>query len=141
VHSPTTQLTAAAVNLQIQVAMCVPDELGSLTYDAASDRLGVVWPSAGNATAASARKASLDKLVTASGGTAYPGTVGTTVFHALGGMPMGKACSMLGEVKGYEGLFVIDGSLIPGSTGCVNPSLTIAANAERIMDRIVSRLT
>jgi LmbE family N-acetylglucosaminyl deacetylase len=32
---------------------------------------------------------------------------------------------------------VVDGSLIPGSTGCVNPSLTIAALAERIMDQLL----
>ena len=32
---------------------------------------------------------------------------------------------------GQRGLYVTDGALIPGSTACANPSLTIAALAER----------
>jgi cholesterol oxidase len=43
-----------------------------------------------------------------------------------------------GEVFGHEGLFVADGSIMPGPVG-PNPSLTIAAMAERIAEHIVSR--
>lgn len=43
------------------------------------------------------------------------------------------------EVRGYPGLFVSDSSSIPGGTG-VNPSFTIAANAERIGDYIAGIL-
>jgi cholesterol oxidase len=39
---------------------------------------------------------------------------------------------------GYKNLYVIDGSLLPGSTGNVNPALTIAAIAERSMDRFIA---
>jgi cholesterol oxidase len=52
-------------------------------------------------------------------------------------MVLGKACDLDGRVFGYHNLYVVDGSLIPGSTGCVNPSLTIAALAERIMDQLL----
>jgi len=41
-------------------------------------------------------------------------------------------------VKGQEKLYVVDGSLVPGSGACANPSLTIAALAERNMDRILA---
>jgi cholesterol oxidase len=51
---------------------------------------------------------------------------------------MGRVCDTYGRVLGYEGLFVLDGALLPGTCGCANPSLTIAAIAERAMDRIVS---
>ena len=39
---------------------------------------------------------------------------------------------------GYEGLYCIDGSIIPTSLG-VNPSLTIAAVSERCAEGLVAR--
>jgi cholesterol oxidase len=44
-----------------------------------------------------------------------------------------------GAVFGYPGLFVVDGSIMPGAIG-VNPSLTIAAMAENLSDGIVTWL-
>jgi GMC oxidoreductase len=41
-------------------------------------------------------------------------------------------------VFGYEGLYCVDSSIIPTSLG-VNPSLTIAAVAERCADLLVRR--
>jgi cholesterol oxidase len=38
-------------------------------------------------------------------------------------------------VHGYEGLFVVDGSIVPANPG-VNPSLTITALAEYAMTRV-----
>ena len=64
--------------------------------------------------------------------------------HLLGGCPMGATrdegvvddrC----RVHGYEGLMVIDGSVMPGNPG-VNPSLTITAIAEWAASELVSRL-
>ena len=67
--------------------------------------------------------------------------------HPLGGCPMGKDASEgvvdgLGRVYAaesgtsrHEGLFVVDGSIIPTSLG-VNPSLTICALAFRIAEEI-----
>lgn len=43
------------------------------------------------------------------------------------------AATSTGRVHGYDNLLIVDGSLIPGSTGMVNPSLTITAIAERCM--------
>ena len=45
-----------------------------------------------------------------------------------------------GEVHGYPGLFVVDGSAIPAATG-VNPSATIAAVAERNVERVIRGVT
>jgi cholesterol oxidase len=55
--------------------------------------------------------------------------------HPLGGCPMGEGLRSgvvkhTGEVWGYDGLYVIDGSIIPTALG-VNPSMTIGALAER----------
>ncbi|MEU6546375.1 GMC oxidoreductase [Streptomyces sp. NPDC046859] len=61
--------------------------------------------------------------------------------HPLGGAPMGRhpgegVCDDIGEVFGFPGLHVLDGSLLPGAVGA-NPSLTIAAVADRACDRIL----
>lgn len=55
--------------------------------------------------------------------------------HPLGGCPMGRCAGEgvvdhRGEVFGYPGLFVADGSVLPRPVGR-NPSMTIAALAER----------
>jgi cholesterol oxidase len=60
--------------------------------------------------------------------------------HPLGGCRMGRSAAAgvvdgRGEVFGYPGLFVVDGSIMPGAIG-VNPSLTIAAVAEKLSDGI-----
>ena len=63
--------------------------------------------------------------------------------HPLGGCPMGRdirtgVVDSHGEVFGYPGLFVADGSIMPGPVG-PNPSLTIAAVAGRIGKAAASR--
>jgi cholesterol oxidase len=58
--------------------------------------------------------------------------------HPLGGAVIGLATDDYGRVKGHPGLYVMDGAAIPGSTGAVNPALTIAALAERNIERIIA---
>jgi cholesterol oxidase len=62
--------------------------------------------------------------------------------HPLGGAPMGRdpaegVCDSFGEVFGLPGLHVLDGAALPGPVGA-NPSLTIAAFADRACDRILA---
>jgi cholesterol oxidase len=61
--------------------------------------------------------------------------------HPLGGCPMGRSpeegvVDSHGEVFGYPGFTIADGSVMPGPVG-PNPSLTIAALAERFAERAV----
>jgi len=63
--------------------------------------------------------------------------------HPLGGSPMGRdrdegVVDSFGEVFGYPGLYVADGSVMPGPVG-PNPSLTIAAFADRLSTAVLSR--
>jgi choline dehydrogenase-like flavoprotein len=63
--------------------------------------------------------------------------------HPLGTCRMGEdtrqgVVDANGQVFNYPNLFITDGSAIPGALA-VNPSLTIAANAERISDYIVDQ--
>lgn len=81
----------------------------------------------------------------ASGGRPY-GSLQETLFgvsttaHILGGVPVGESAtdgvvSADHQVFGYPGMYVVDGSTVPGNLG-VNPSLTITALAERAMASI-----
>ncbi|MDY7231816.1 GMC family oxidoreductase [Hyalangium rubrum] len=63
--------------------------------------------------------------------------------HPLGGCPMGRTASegvvdANGEVFNHPGLYVADGAVMPGPTG-PNPSLTIAALADRFAEHIIER--
>jgi cholesterol oxidase len=63
--------------------------------------------------------------------------------HPLGGCPMGReeregVVDPYGEVFNYPGLYVADGSVMPGPVG-PNPSLTIAALADRSAERLLER--
>ncbi|MEU7740827.1 GMC oxidoreductase [Nonomuraea sp. NPDC049158] len=58
-------------------------------------------------------------------------------YHPLGGAVLNKATDNYGRLAGYPGLYVIDGSLIPGNTS-VNPFVTITALAERNIEKIIA---
>ncbi len=62
--------------------------------------------------------------------------------HPLGGCPMSDdpktgVVDEHGKVHGYDGLYVLDGSIVPTALG-VNPSKTIAALAERGVEHLVA---
>ena len=64
--------------------------------------------------------------------------------HPLGGCPMGRTeadgvVNEFGEVFNYPGFYITDGSVMPGPVG-PNPSLTIAAIANRCADSILDNL-
>lgn len=63
--------------------------------------------------------------------------------HPLGGCPMGFTrddgiVNSYGEAFDYPGLYVVDGSSMPGPVG-PNPSLTIAAISDRAADHIINQ--
>ena len=63
--------------------------------------------------------------------------------HPVGGAPMGRdpsagVCDPYGEVFGYPGLYIADGAAMPGPVG-PNPSLTIAALADRMCTRLLEK--
>jgi len=67
--------------------------------------------------------------------------------HPLGGCPMGRSdaegvhfrvVNSYGEVFGYPGLVIADGSVLPGPVGA-NPSFTIAALAERFAEHLATK--
>lgn len=133
-HSP-----AAVSDIQIQLAMSVPDTLGELAFDN-SGTFGIRWPDDSATPSAQARDDSFTRLVSTTGGLNISGAIARTIWHPLGGTVMGDACDDMGQLYGYRNLFVIDSSLLPGSAANANPALTVAANAERIMEALIPGL-
>lgn len=111
------------------------------TYNPADDSVNLNWPDNANSAYVKAMYRMTDRLnLRNSAVTRRPeATVAApTTAHPLGGAVMGMACDLDGRVLGYQaqGLYVVDGALIPGSTAACNPALTIAATAERSMEKI-----
>lgn len=77
-------------------------------------------------------------------GSITEGVLGSPVSaHMLGGCPFGASAEdgVVGldfQAHGYPGLYIVDGSIVPGNPG-INPSLTIAALAEHAMSLIPAR--
>jgi cholesterol oxidase len=75
-----------------------------------------------------------------------PGPLGRyATVHPLGGCPMADdprsgVVDDAGKVHGCDGLYVLDGSIVPTALG-VNPSKTIAALAERGVERLIAERT
>lgn len=66
-----------------------------------------------------------------------------TTAHILGGAPIGKnadegVIDQNFEIHNYDGLYIIDGSVMPANPG-VNPSLTITALAEYAMSKVKNK--
>ena len=66
-----------------------------------------------------------------------------TTAHILGGAPIGRnadegVADENFEVHNFPGLYIVDGSIMPGNPG-VNPSLTITALAEYAMSKIPNK--
>ncbi|OUS26476.1 cholesterol oxidase [Gammaproteobacteria bacterium 45_16_T64] len=110
-------------------------------YDSDTDSTTLLWPKEGNdAVVASARQLN-NKIADASH--TLPGILGekdviaSFTAHPLGGAILGKATDAYGRVDGYDRLYVMDGAMVNGSTGSVNPALTISALAERNIENIL----
>ncbi len=122
----------------MMVAYGVSRERGRFVYNALTDDATLSWRYEGDRELQTrtiaprvAAIAGLDTLLVDTNAL-VPST-----WHPMGGMNMGDACDHEGRVKGQKGLYVLDGALLPGSAAACNPSMTIAAVAERAMSRIV----
>lgn len=137
VHGPTP--FQVQDRLMVILGMGLPEPRGYFTYDARTDQCKLNWPTESESTSIAAVRHSLTLMMQTSGGLLMDisDVYGASTYHPLGGAVMNRACDLDGRVKGYRNLFVVDGALIPGSAACSNPALTIAAIAERCMDKIL----
>src|SRR5919197_912877 len=105
------------------------------------DRLVLTWRGTASRQYFEGLEATARRLGDALGGRVFRlgGPLARLVsVHPLGGCAMGRSAEdgvvdSCGRVFGCDGLYVADGSILPGPVG-VNPSMTIAALAERIAE-------
>lgn len=138
----------------LQTFFAVSHDSASGRFSLEDGRLSLVWPGAKDEPVYARLDAILSELVAASGGSYIKNPLAGTVMghqpataHPLGGCAMGRErgdgvvdhkCRVFdgtagaGDTAVHEGLYVIDGAVIPRSLG-VNPLLTITALAERAM--------
>ncbi|MGE0023467.1 MAG: GMC family oxidoreductase N-terminal domain-containing protein [Hyphomicrobium sp.] len=138
----------------LQTFFAVSHDSASGRFSLEDDQLALAWENAKDEPVYARLDAILSRLVAASGGTYVKNPLAGTVMghqpataHPLGGCGMGRdrhdgvvdhKCRVFsgapgaGDTDVHEGLYVIDGAVIPRSLG-VNPLLTIAALSERAM--------
>jgi len=122
----------------------VHDTRGHFTYDEETDRVILRWPAEGNdqMQVNQALLHTMDRLNAANGGQLSPFIGGPkrymddACYHPLGGAVIEQACDGFGRVRNYRGLYVNDSSLVPGFAGGANPAFTVAALAERNIERL-----
>jgi cholesterol oxidase len=108
-------------------------------------RLDIRWSDKASRRLFDAMRETTERLASLAGADAYfalnGGPLGKFItVHPLGGCPMADdpqdgVVDQHGRVNGYPGLVVADGSVVPTALG-VNPAKTIAALAERSVERL-----
>ncbi|MEU5129988.1 GMC oxidoreductase [Streptomyces mobaraensis] len=130
--------------ISLYIAITRNPERGTFVYDRATDRMGLRWTRDQNRPAVDAARSFFDRVNRANRtdyrydlfGPRAKAFADDFTYHPLGGCVLGRATDSYGRIPGHPGLYVTDGSLVPGSLG-VNPFLTITALAERNIERIV----
>ncbi|NYI79166.1 GMC oxidoreductase [Nocardioides panzhihuensis] len=116
----------------------------AFTYNSASGNVDLSWQTSWKQDSITMAKTIFDKINRKEGTIYRTDLFGTNkiwgdhlTYHPLGGAILNKATDNYGRLHGYDGLYVIDGALIPGNTS-VNPFVTITALAERNIERIIA---
>ncbi|WP_419215684.1 GMC oxidoreductase [Gordonia sp. CPCC 205333] len=113
---------------------------GRYVYDSGRDEAILSWPKNGDSAIQNGHIDPAVRRIAGPGATLVDSNaLLPTTWHPLGGAAMGVVCDLDGRVKGQRGLYILDGSLIPGTAAACNPSMTIAAVVERALDTIVAR--
>lgn len=151
-HDPVAPLFAEIAPLptgtetwiSLYLAITQSPERASFVYRGATDSVDLNWKAEQSRPAVEATRTVFDKINWANGTIYRYDLFGNNkafadyfTYHPLGGCVLGSATDTHGRVRGYDNLYVTDGSLIPGSTG-VNPFVTITALAERNIEGIIA---
>jgi cholesterol oxidase len=145
VESAPSAVAAQLPSTLMSTALVLTPERCAMRYDASVDDVAIDWSADGNQRAVEAAKSIAARLNDANPGSSNftipvlgpDGFSSAFTYHPLGGAVLGETTDAYGRVKGAENLYVMDGALLPGTCACANPSFTIAALAERNIERII----
>ncbi|WP_328663111.1 GMC oxidoreductase [Nocardia salmonicida] len=145
-HSAHTVIQASLPPLSLDprstmmVGYGVSDSRGAFAYDSGRDDAILHWPADGDSYIQNAHiSPAVHRIAGPDGILLDTNALFPSTWHPLGGASMGAVCDLDGRVHDQPGLYVLDGALMPGNTAACNPSMTIAAVAERALDNIVAR--
>lgn len=117
----------------------VSSDRGQFVYDSTKGEAQLQWPKGGDAEVAARIHQRLTTIAGSDSLLINTNNFVNSTWHSLGGACIDVVCDLEGRVKGQRGLYVLDGALMPGTTCACNPSMTIAAVAERALDHIVAK--
>jgi cholesterol oxidase len=136
--------TGAELWISLYLTITKNPNRGTFSYNSSTDSVGLNWQTSWNQPSINAAKRIFDKINSRQWTVYRSDLFGVNkvwgddlTYHPLGGCVLGQATDNYGRLPSYPGLYVIDGSLVPGSTG-VNPFVTITALAERNIDKIIA---
>ncbi|MCY4668965.1 MAG: GMC oxidoreductase [Rhodococcus sp.] len=121
----------------VMVGFGVSRDRGRFVYDSARGEAVLRWPSDGDSAIQQGHIGPAAQQIAAGGLLTDTNAILPSTWHPLGGACMNSVCDLDGRVLGQRGLYVLDGALLPGNSAACNPSMTIAAVAERALENIV----
>ncbi|SOD72255.1 cholesterol oxidase [Jatrophihabitans sp. GAS493] len=128
----------ADIRSTMMVGFGVSSARGKFVYNSSTDDTTLNWAKDADSVLQKKISARVKKIAGPFGLLTDTNAILPSTWHPLGGAPMGSVCDLEGRVLEQKGLYVLDGALIPGNTGACNPSMTIAAVAERALDHLVA---
>ncbi|MDJ0012620.1 GMC oxidoreductase [Rhodococcus erythropolis] len=121
----------------VMVGFGVSSDRGRFVYDSARGEAVLRWPRDGDCAIQQGHIGPAAQRIAAGGLLTDTNALLPSTWHPLGGACMNSVCDLDGRVLGQRGLYVLDGALLPGNSAACNPSMTIAAVAERALENIV----
>jgi cholesterol oxidase len=121
----------------VMVGFGVSSDRGRFVYDSARGEAVLRWPRDGDSAIQQGHIGPAAQRIAAGGLLTDTNALLPSTWHPLGGACMNSVCDLDGRVLGQRGLYVLDGALLPGNSAACNPSMTIAAVAERALVNIV----
>ncbi|MDN3694720.1 GMC family oxidoreductase N-terminal domain-containing protein [Chryseobacterium tructae] len=146
-HPFFTEIAPLPMGMDVATALYLlinrVDKKGEVLYDTINQKMILNWDESNTVKMRENAKYFIRKMNNANGGTRshllFKNGFGADIcYHPLGGCVLGEATNEFGKLKDHENLYVLDGSLIPGTIG-VNPFVTITAIAEYCIENLIKQ--